>query len=146
MTTFRHILTAAILLASGPAFSEKKVTMGQYELHYNTFPSTFLSKEVANTYQIVRSKNRGLVSLSILDVSTEPHLAVEADVKIDARNLLNQTKEVKVFKITEQNEAVYYLGSFAMNNQEDVNFTVTATPKGCEDTIEVKFSREFFTD
>ena len=146
MTTLRHTLAAAILLASGPVLSEQKVTMGQYELHYNTFPSTFLSKEVATTYQILRSKNRGLVSLSVLDVSTVPHQAVEADIKIDARNLLNQNKEVKLFKVTEQNEAVYYLGSFAMNNQEDVNFTVTATPKGSEDSIEVKFSREFFTD
>lgn len=139
-------LFTLLLFFIGSAQAEQKATLGDYELHYNTFPSTFLSKEIATTYQIVRSKNRGIVSISVLNTQTKPPKALEAEVEVLAKNLLNQKKDIRLIKVTEQNEAVYYLGTFAMNNQEDVNFEINATPMGSEDTISVKFSREFFTD
>ncbi len=146
MLKFRTPLIGLLILFALPVMAEQKVTQGDYELHYNTFPSTFLSKDIANTYQIVRSKNRGIISISLLDKSQMPPMAVEADIDLSAKNLLNQTKEVKLIKVTEQNQAVYYLGTFAMNNQEDVNFSITATPTGSDEKIAVKFSREFYTD
>ncbi len=128
------------------AAAEQKTTQGDFELHYNTFPSTFLSKEIANTYQITRSKNRGIVSLSVLDKTQSPSIALEAEITIVVKNLLDQNKDVKLIKITEENQAVYYLGTFALNNQEDVHFSINATPKGSEEVISVKFAREFYTD
>ncbi len=142
----RITLACLALLFSISVLAEQKVSQGDYELHYNTFPSTFLSKEIANAYQIVRSKNRGIISISLLDTSKIPAMAVEGDIEISAKNLLNQTKEVKLIKITEKNQAVYYLGTFALNNQEDVNFSLTAIPTGSEERIAAKFSREFYTD
>lgn len=147
MKTFCMPLLTCLLLLTTTSQAEQKVKAGHYELHYNTFPSTFLAKEIANTYQIVRSKNRGIVSISVLDTRVSPPTAVEADVDIQANNLLNQNKEIKIFKIVEENEAVYYLGTFALNDQEDVNFSITAEPTGAPDVnLEVSFAREFFTD
>ncbi len=141
-----HLILTSLLLISVTSHAEQKVAQGDFELHYNTFPSTFLSKEITNTYQITRSKNRGIISLSVLDKSQTPPQAIEAEIKISAKNLLNQKKEIKLIKITEENKAIYYLGTFALNNQEDVNFNITATPKNSKTTLEVKFSREFYTD
>ncbi len=141
-----YTLLGILLLTSQISFAEQKVTSGQYELHYNTFPSTFLSKEVASANQIQRSKNRGVISISVLDTSQDPSLAVEAEVTISAKNLLNQKKEVKFFKIVEANEAIYYLGTYALNDQEDINFSIEAKPQGSETVLKVKFNREFFTD
>lgn len=139
-------ITTLLLMSVQTCWAEQKVKAGDYELHYNTFPSTFLSNDVANANQIQRSKNRGILSISVIDTTQQPAVAVEAEVKVEARNLLNQKKEINFFKIVEENEAVYYLGTFAMNNQEDINFKVSATPKGSETTIEAIFNREFFTD
>lgn len=140
-------LISCMLLYTQTGLAEQKVKAGHYELHYNTFPSTFLAKEIANTYQIVRSKNRGIVSISVLNTKTNPPAAVEAKVEIQANNLLNQNKDIKLFKIVEENEAVYYLGTFALNDQEDVNFNISAKPAGDPDVeLVVSFSREFFTD
>lgn len=146
MVKIRITLVSLALLFSVSVLSEQKVSQGDYELHYNTFPSTFLSKEIANAYQITRSKNRGVISISLLDMSKMPAMAIEGEIEISAKNLLNQTKPVKLIKISEQNQAVYYLGTFALNNQEDVNFSLTAVPAGSEERISVKFSREFYTD
>ena len=125
--------------------AELKVSAGQYELHYNTFPSTFLSTEIANRHQITRSKNRGLISISVIDTSQESPIAVAANIDLKANNILNQNKEIELFKIVEENKAIYYLGSFALNDQEDVNFNITATPIDTDVKLHVKFSREFFT-
>ncbi len=141
-----YSLLILMLFFTQVSWAEQKVSNGNYELHYNTFPSTFLSKEIANAYQITRSKNRGIVSVSVIDKSNQPSSAIEADVQITAKNLLNQNKEIKFFKIVEENQAVYYLGSFAMNDQEDINFSITATPKNSDLKLTTKFSREFFTD
>ncbi len=146
MKTRPFMLLIICGLFSVTLHAEQKVKQGNYELHYNAFPSTFLSKEIANTYQIIRSKNRGIINISVLDTSHTPSKAMEAEIDLVAHNLLNQSKDVKLIKITEENQAVYYLGSFALNNQEDVNFKITATPAGTEETISVQFSREFYTD
>ena len=140
------LITTLLLLSTQTIYAEQKVTAGKYELHYNTFPSTFLSKEVANANQIQRSKSRGIVSVSVIDTETEENKAVEADVTILAKNLLNQKKEIKLIKIVEENKAIYYLGTFALNNQEDINFTIEAVPKGTDTKLQAKFNREFFTD
>ena len=140
------LITTLLLLSTQTTYAEQKVTAGKYELHYNTFPSTFLSKEVANANQIQRSKSRGIVSVSVIDTETEENKAVEADVTILAKNLLNQKKEIKLIKIVEENKAIYYLGTFALNNQEDINFTIEAVPKGTDTKLQAKFNREFFTD
>lgn len=145
--SLKNPLVLIILLSMvSIAHAEQKTIQGDYELHYNTFPSTFLSKEIANTYQITRSKNRGIISLSVLNTKHKPPKALEADIKITAKNLVHQDKDIKLFKIAEENQAIYYLGTFALNNQEDVNFKVTATPMNTDVTIEVQFSREFYTD
>lgn len=140
------LLTTAMLLVTHTALAEQKVTSGKFELHYNTFPSTFLSKEVANANQIQRSKNRGIVSVSVIDTTQQTPTAVEANVTITAKNLLNQKKDIKLFKIAEESNAIYYLGTFALNDQEDINFSIEAKPKGTDTTLQVKFNREFFTE
>ena len=139
------ILVVYFILLPQITFAEQKVSAGQYELHYNTFPSTFLSTEIANRHQITRSKNRGLISISVIDTSQESPIAVAANIDLKANNILNQNKEIELFKIVEENKAIYYLGSFALNDQEDVNFNITATPIDTDVKLHVKFSREFFT-
>ncbi len=142
----RIITVLSLIALSGLLQAEQVVIQGDYELHYNTFPSTFLSKEIANTYQITRSKNRGILSISVMDKSGEEPKAVEADITIEAKNLVHQSKDIKLIKIVEQDEAVYYLGTFALNNEENVNFSIEAKPTGSSTLFQVKFTREFFTD
>jgi hypothetical protein len=142
----RSLIITVLLACNGLLQAEQVVIQGDYELHYNTFPSTFLSKEIANTYQITRSKNRGILSISVMDKSGEEPKAVEADITIEAKNLVHQSKDIKLIKIKEQDEAIYYLGTFALNNEENVNFSIEAKPTGSDTVFQVKFTREFFTD
>lgn len=128
-----------------PTYAEQKVTKGPLELHYNTFPATFLGSKIATNYQIKRSKSRGIVSITVMDTSQTPPKAIEADVSIKAQNILGQEKSVEVKTIKENDGSIYYLGLFRMNNEESINFKVSAKTID-KNTISHAFTREFFTD
>ena len=140
------VLFAMIIVTITSANAEQKIAQGDYELHYNAFPANFLPKEIALRHQIPNSRNNGVIFVKVLNVSQNPAASVIADIEITARNLLNQKKEVKLITVQEDNHVVSYLGSFTINNQEDVNFTIVASPKDTEETITAQFFREFWTD
>ena len=69
---------------------------------------------------------------------------IEADVKVWAKNLRGQIRRIPLREIKEEN-AVYYIGDFLVENQEQVTFDVEATPKGSEKTLKTSFKQQFFT-
>lgn len=135
-----------LLTAQSAAWAESKITHGNYELHFTTLPSTFLPKEVTTSNQIKRSKSRGVLSISILDTRTQPAKATAAEVKVTAKNLLGQSKDIEIKHVNEGDEAVYYLALYRINNQENVHFSIEAKPQGSKQWIKHEFTREFFTD
>jgi hypothetical protein len=150
----RMVLLLSVLLlwlAAGPVAAEQSVKTGKYEVHYNAFLSTFLSPEVAKAYQIGRSKNKAVLNVAVLDVSGDKPKAVEADIHMRIRNAYGQEKNVKPFKVvepgeTDGDEAIYYLTTFKVSNREQVNFHIQVKPRGEERPIDIKFSKEFFTE
>lgn len=138
--------TVGLIIISQIALSELTVTKGHYELHYNTIPSTFLSKEIATTHQIKRSNNRGVLSITLMDISSEPVKAVEAAINVSAQNILGQKKDIEIKTVKEGNDATYYLALYMINDQESIHFTIEAQPKNSQQIIKHEFSREFFTD
>ncbi|WP_395374930.1 DUF4426 domain-containing protein [Marinicella sp. W31] len=133
------------LLISTACFAEQKVSEGIYEVHYNAFTSTFLPLEVAKAYQIGRSKNRGLLNISVLKNMDGTNVATKAKIEIKAKNLLGQDKKVDLQEIVESEEAVYYLGKFAISDNEDITFNISVVPEGSNKPIQFKYAKEFFT-
>ncbi len=143
-------LFLALLFLATPVVAEQLIKTGKYEVHYNAFLSTFLTPEVAKAYQIGRSKNKAVLNVSVLDVSGQKPKAVEADIHMRIRNAYGQEKDVTPRKVTEAGDtpddtAIYYLTTFKVSNREQVNFHIQVKPKGEERPIDVKFSKEFFT-
>ncbi len=139
------------ITAGGLAMAEQSVKAGKYEVHYNAFLSTFLSPQVAKAYQIGRSKNKAVLNVSVLDVSGEKPRAVEAEIHMRIRNAYGQEKSVKPRKVveagdTESDQAIYYLTTFKVSNREQVNFHIQVKPQGEQRPIDIKFSKEFFTE
>ncbi len=135
-----------LMTAQSVGLAESKISQGDYELHFTTLPSTFLPKEVTTANQIKRSNSRGVLSISVLNTQSQPAKAIAADVKVSAKNLLGQSKDIEIKQIKEGDEAVYYLALYRINNQENVHFTIEAKPQGSKQWIKHEFTREFFTD
>ena len=119
------------------------VDIGDHVVHFSAQSTDQLSPEVARTYNIVRSKNRAMLNVSVLEQGS--NTAVTAEVNVKTVNLTGQMKNVTMRKIQEQ-EAIYYIGETPVANQETLIFDISVRPDGVEEASEVRFKRQFYTN
>jgi hypothetical protein len=118
-------------------------TIGDHVVHFSAQTTDQLPPEVARAYNIVRSKNRAMLNVSVLRASD--NAAVAADVTVKAVNLTGQLKNITMRQIDEQ-EAIYYIGEVAVANRETLIFDISVTPEGASSASDVRFKRQFYTD
>lgn len=119
---------------------------GDYVLHFNAISTDQLTPEVAKAYDIVRSKNRALLNVSIVrKVEGTTGQPVPGAVAALVANDTGQIKDAKLREIRE-GEAVYYVADFAVSNGETLVFTVDATPVDETSRFSVRFTRTFYGD
>jgi len=112
-------------------------------VHFSALSTDQLPPEVARQYNIVRSKNRAMLNVSVLEKgSNKP---VTANVVVKTVNLTGQLKNVTMRKIEEQ-EAIYYIGETPVANRETLIFDISITPEGVAKAADVRFKRQFFTN
>ena len=117
--------------------------IGDYVVHFSAQATDELSPDVARAYNIVRSKNRAMLTVSVVRESDDA--SVPADVSVKTVNLTGQLKNVAMRKIEEQ-DAVYYIGETPVANRETLVFDIGVTPEGAAGRSDVRFKREFYTD
>jgi len=117
--------------------------IGDFVVHFSAQSTDQLPPDIARTYNIVRSKNRAMLTVSVLQaVDNQPVTAV---VTVKTVNLTGQLKNVTMRQETE-GEAIYYIGEVTIANRETLIFDIGVTPNGAEKASEVRFKRQFFTD
>ncbi len=117
--------------------------IGDFVVHVSAQSTDQLPPDVARTYNIVRSKNRAMLTVSVLQ--TADNKAVTAAVTVKTVNLTGQLKNVTMRQENE-GEAIYYIGETTIANRETLIFDISVTPDGTEKPSEVRFKRQFFTD
>ena len=100
--------------------AEQSVELAGYEVHYSVVRSTFLQPEVAARYDIVRAKNRAVITISALHDDT---MALPERITGTVTNLLSQQIPLE-FKLIEEGGARYYLASFLFTNEEPLTFKI----------------------
>jgi len=135
-STLFTVSLAFVVFFSNTANAEQKQTLGNWDVHYSAFTSTFLSPQVASTYGITRSASKGVLNISVLDKKTQA--PQELEVTGQVVNPLGQVQSLEFQKITEA-EAVYYITQFDYTNAETLRFTINI---GNEQTL--KFNQEFW--
>ncbi len=123
--------------------------IGDYVVHFSAQSTDQLPPEIARAYNIVRSKNRAMLNVSILRGSDG--IAVPGDVTVQTFNLTAQLKNVTLRRIDEPGVqdapgAIYYIGVTPVANRETLKFYISVTPEGVEKASEVLFIRQFYTD
>ncbi len=118
---------------------------GAYTLHYNVFNTSHLPASVAQTYNLVRGKNRALVNISLTKTGDgQTSLGLPAKVSVKTRNLMQQIQTLSVIEVDEGN-AVYYLAPLRFYNEELLHFDVELHYEG-ERPFKVTFNRTLYTD
>jgi hypothetical protein len=120
-------------------------SFGDYTVYYSAFTSDTLQPAIAKSYGITRSKNLGLLSISIVKKSLSPlGTPVKGVVKADATNLTGQLKTVDVREV-DDGSAIYYLSEIYVSHKEVLDFTLYVTPEGESSPFVVKFRQQFYT-
>ncbi len=119
------------------------VDIGSHIIHFSAQSTDQLPTRVAQQYGIVRSKNRAMLNVSVLEAGT--NTPVTADVTVKTVNLTGQLKNVTMRKIEEQ-EAIYYIGETPVANQETLIFDISVMPQGAAEASDMRFKRQFYTN
>ena len=122
------------------------VNIGDHVVHFSALTTDQLPPEIARAYNIVRSKNRAMLNVSVL--RADDGTAVPATVTVKTVNLTGQVKNITMRRIDEPGDppAIYYIGTTPVVNQETLNFDITVRPDGAEQTSNIRFQRQFYTD
>lgn len=119
------------------------VDIGEHVVHFSAMSTDQLPPETARAYNILRSKNRAMLNVSV--IRKTDNTAVPATVTVKTVNLTGQLKNVTMRQIDEQ-EAIYYIGETAVANRETLVFDISVIPEGATRASEVRFKRQFYTD
>jgi hypothetical protein len=148
-TSYQALAAIAVMLLTGavpPAQADQFERFGEYQVHYNAFTSNVLQPAIAKSYGITRSKNRGVLTVSVLqDVMGTPGKPISAGIEGTATNLNGQLKALAIREIREGN-AIYYIGEFPVTNQETLDFNLAVELPGQEAPVTVRFRKQFFTE
>lgn len=143
---FCALLLASALLTPLSAMAENSTTAGGFTIHHNAFPTSTLTPEVAKAYGIQRSKVRGMLNVSVIkEKEGTTGTSVPARVDVKTVILTGQTSHLPMREIKEQ-DAVYYVGEFPVQNGEKINFVIEATPEGTTEAFVINMEQQFFAD
>ena len=120
--------------------------IGNHVIHFSAQSTDQLPPAVAREYDIVRSKNRAMLNVSVIRESD--NLPVMAEVSIKTVNLTGQLKNITMRKIEESGEviAIYYIGDTTVANREVLVFDISVKPEGEDASSAVRFKRQFYSD
>ncbi|QBX43941.1 DUF4426 domain-containing protein [Pseudomonas fluorescens] len=135
------VLLAACLSLSAVAADaikgERKEVFGDVTVHYNTFNSTFLTPDIAKAAELIRSKNQGVINVSVIK-DGKPLIA---NVTGTVKDLTSQSVPLNFRQVTEQG-AIYYIAQYPVEQQETRTFEIKVQNGNKINTI--NFNQELF--
>ena len=138
----KKIFFLCLLLFAVPSMAEQKIVIKEVDVHYSAFNSTFLTPQVATSYQLIRNARKAILSISLLDNASLDKPALDAKVNGQVKNLIGHTQVLNFKKIVE-GKAIYYLTEFSINNEEDLRFDI-AIDAGLKGSGKLVFSQKFY--
>ncbi|SFO32553.1 protein of unknown function [Pseudomonas sp. NFACC24-1] len=116
---------------------ERKEVFGDITVHYNTFNSTFLTPDIAKGAELIRSKQQGVINVSVLKDGKPLMAQVSGTVK----DLTSQSIPLKFKQVTEQG-AIYYIAQYPVPQQETRTFEIKVQTGDKINTL--NFNQELF--
>jgi hypothetical protein len=117
--------------------AERKEVFGDVTVHYNTFNSTFLTPDIAKAAELIRSKNQGVINVSVLKGGKPLMAQVSGTVK----DLTSKTVTLTFRQVTEPG-AIYYIAQYPVDQQETRTFEIKVQTGDKINTI--NFNQELF--
>ncbi len=134
----RAVAAAAMLLPM-IALGQQAERFGDYEIHYSALPTGMLNAQVAESYDILRSRTRGMLMITILR-NGEP---VTGRVDVLARDVDDELTEIPARQVKDD-QWVSYVGTFPVDEGDSLIFEVTVNPHEGGGPFEMAFKQTFY--
>lgn len=143
----RSLLLLVLATATSGTASAEAVIFDDYEVHYSVFASTFLSPEVARQNDLNRSRNIGIVNISIMRATGDGGLkTVPGQVEGKVLNDIQQATFL-AFRRIQEGDDVYFISEFQYRPAELLTFQITARPSGSGNAeLPIRFTHKLFND
>lgn len=106
-------------MAADAIKAERMEKFGDITVHYNTFNSTFLTPDIAKAAELIRSKNQGVINISMIKGGKPLMAQVSGTVK----DLTSQSIPLQFKQVIEQG-AIYYIAQYPVPQQENRTFEI----------------------
>ncbi len=133
------LMLAALL--SFPSVAEQKQQLGNWDVHYMLMPTTLLDADVAQQYQLSRSRNFQLLNISVLN--SKDQQAQQVELSGTATNLAGQRQQL-TFKPIKEGAALYYLAGVVARSEQKISIELTIR-QGNETQI-LKFTQDVYPE
>lgn len=142
---FLPLLLFAVVLMWTDSFAQQAEDFGDFEVHYSAINTSQLSPQVARAFGIQRSTSQALLNLAVLrDRSGPMGEPSRAAVEVNVVNIAGQRRAIEMREVTEQ-DAIYYIGTFRIHNEERITFSVEVAPIGeSGPPLSFRFQQQFF--
>jgi opacity protein-like surface antigen len=128
---------ASAASAADAISSARQASFGDVTVYYNTFNSTFLQPDIARSVELIRSKDQGVINVSVFKAG-KPY---PAQVAGTVRDLTGTPVPLRFKQITEHG-AVSSLAQFAVPQRETRIFDISFQAGGA--TNRFSFNQEIF--
>ena len=122
------LLTACLgasAMAADAIDANRKKDFGDITVHYNTVTSSFLPAETAPEVGGVRSKEKGLINVTVIKGVSPVAAQVTGTVKD-----LGGKSEILTFKQIEEKSGISYLAPYSVTQREYKTFTINVETGG----------------
>lgn len=141
----KQILLQCLALALFPvglsAHADQVQSFGDYSVRYSAFNSSFLQPEVAKAYGLSRSRNRGVLMVTV----QRDDEAVPARTRALVDDVVGRSQVVNLREVR-AGESIYYVGGFSIIDGEMLRFTVDVFPEGTPQDFTVQFRQQLYTE
>lgn len=114
------VMLSALLLLSASLAQAAETKLGDWTVHYSAFASTFLTPEVARSYNIERSRFNGLVNISVVDAQG---VTQQVNISGEGKSLLGTVRPLE-FQPIREGDAIYYIAEVPYRNEDNILFTI----------------------
>ena len=118
-------------------------TFGEHKVFFSAFNSSFVTPEVAASYNITRGHDWGLVNIAVVKDGAQG--GSTALIKGHVANIIAQQQTLNFFEVRE-GKVVYYLAPFRFENEDSMTFKISIKPDPDKAAHNISFQRRFYHD
>jgi hypothetical protein len=136
---------AALLVVLALPVQAETLSVPGYDIHYQVFPSTFLSPEMASRYDIVRADDLAVINVAVRRPSDraegEPQAARVSGTRFDLVH-----RRPLDFVEYEEGGSIYYVATTKVLDRETIYFSLDVQPDPEMAPHRIEFEKTFNYD